>query len=86
MTKTKFSSGGCGRVPSGSDLSDIPDFDFVTKVEFSSRGLGGGSAGRYLIAQRQPRSLDENRPCFRTGSQMGFSAELACGYCLAVYP
>ena len=27
---------------------------FVTKTKFWSRGLGGGSAGRYLIAQSRP--------------------------------
>lgn len=69
MTKIYFSSGGRSRIPAGSDLSDIPDFDFVTKIEFSSRGLGNGSAGRYLIARPQSYSLDENRLCFRTGSQ-----------------
>ena len=52
------------RVPARSDLSDIPDFDFVTKVEFSSRGLGGGSAGRYLIAQRQFVFLTKIAPVF----------------------
>ena len=65
------------RVPARSDLSDIPDFDFVTKVEFSSRGLGGGSVGRYLIVRQQAYSLDENRACFRSGGQRGCSSELA---------
>ena len=51
---------------------------FVTKTKFSSRGLGGGSAGRYLIAQRQPRSLDENRPHFRTGGQRDCDSEMSC--------
>lgn len=54
MTKTEFSSGDRSRVPAGFNLSDIPDFDFVTKVEFSSRGLGGASAERYLIAWHSP--------------------------------
>lgn len=64
MAKTKFSSGGRGRIPAGSDLSDIPDFDFLTKIEFSSRELGGGSAGRYLIARRSPILLTKIAPVF----------------------
>lgn len=52
LTKIYFLSRGRGRVPSLSDLSVIPDFDFVTKVDFSLRGLVGDSAGRYLIVRR----------------------------------
>ena len=76
MTKIYFSSWGRVRVPSGSDLSVIPDFDFVTKVDFSLRGLGGDSAERYLIARRS-HSPDENRPCFRSGGQRGCCSDLA---------
>ena len=49
----------------------------MTKTKFSSRGLGSGSAGRYLIA-RHSHTPDENRPHFRTGSQRGCGSGLSC--------
>lgn len=64
-------------------ISDTPDYNFVTKVDFSSRGLSDGSAGRYLIA-RHSHSPDENRPCFRSGSQTGGCSDLAHWVCSAV--
>ena len=83
LTKIYFSSGCRGKVPSGSDLSDTPDYNFVTKVDFSSRGLSDGSAGRYLIA-RHSHSPDENRPCFRSDGQTGGCSDLAHWVCSAV--
>ena len=60
-----------------------PWFWFRDQSEFLSRGLGGGSAGRYLIA-RHSHSPDENRPCFRSGGQTGGCSDLAHWVCSAV--
>ena len=71
LTKIYSSSRGRGRVPSGSDLSYIPDFDFVTKMDFSLRGLGGDSAGRYLIARRRYILLTKIAPVFARAARRG---------------
>ena len=60
-----------------------PWFWFRDQSEFLSRGLGGGSAGRYLIA-RHSHSPNENRPCFRSGDQTGGCSDLAHWVCSAV--
>ena len=60
-----------------------PWFWFRDQSEFLSRGLGGGSAGRYLIA-RHSHSPNENRPCFRSGEQTGVCSDLAHWVCSAV--
>ena len=47
----------------------------MTKTKFWSRGLGGGSAGRYLIAQSRPVLLTKNALRIRTGVQAGADAD-----------
>ena len=60
-----------------------PTDNLLTKTKFSSRGIGGGSAGWHLYTRLPSQFLDENRPCFRSGGQRGCGSELACGTCFA---
>ena len=61
-----------------------PTDNLLTKTKFSSRGIGGGSAGWHLYTRLPSQFLDENRHCFRYGGQRGCGSESACGTRLAV--
>ena len=76
-------SARCPAISGGS--GDSAGAQLLTKIYFSSRGLGGGSVGRYLIVRQQAYSLDENRACFRSGGQRGCSSELARWIWMAVF-
>ena len=67
------------RTPSCSGRSAVGEMQFVTKGNFSSRGLGGGSAGRYLIAQHSPILLTKIAPVFATAARGGAARKCLVG-------